>query len=197
MSEIIKVAGLDPSLRNTGIALAQFDLATSEWSVDKVDIVQTVPQKSKTVRQNSDDYRAGREMIQGVDKVLREYGVTFCFAELPTGSQSARAQFAFGMTVAIMAGLTPPLIQVQPSEVQIAALGRKGANKSAIIEWAVSKFPNAGWLLYERNGATFKKGELKADNEHMADAVAAIAAGVNTVQFAQAMALAAGMRKVA
>lgn len=187
---IIRIAGIDPSMRNTGIALAEFNLTTCDFEVAKIDIVQTERLAGKVVRQNSDDYRAAREMIKGVDKILLAYGVTFCFAELPTGAQSARAAFAFGMTTAIMAGLTPPLIQVQPREVQIAVLGKAGKNKEAIIEWAVSKWPNAGWMTRK------VKGEIKLvnDNEHPADACAAIAAGVQTAEFAQAMALSAGFR---
>lgn len=190
---IIRVAGIDPSMRNTGVALAEFNLDTCEFNVDKIDVVQTERLAGKVVRQNSDDYRSAREMIKGVDKLLLAYGVTFCFAELPTGAQSARAAFAFGMATAIMAGLTPPLIQVQPREVQIAVLGKAGKNKEAIIEWAVAKWPNAGWMTRKF------KGEIKllADNEHPADACAAIAAGVQTAEFAQAMALSAGFRRAA
>lgn len=192
-SYIIRIAGIDPSMRNTGIALAQFNLDTSEFNVDKIAIVQTERMAGKTVRQNSDDYRSARETIKGVDKILLEYGATFCFAELPVGAQSARAAFAFGMTTAIMAGLTPPLIQVQPREVQIAVMGKAGKNKAGIIEWAVANWPNAGWMTRKL------KGEIKlvADNEHPADACAAIAAGVQTAEFAQAMALSKGFRRAA
>lgn len=190
---IIKIAGLDPSLRNTGLALASFNLDNGDWSVERVSIVQTERLAGKVVRQNSDDYRCARELITGINKTLGAHGATFVFAELPTGAQSARAAFSFGLTTAIMAGLTPPLIQVQPREVQIAVLGKAGKDKERIIEWAVAKWPNAGWLTRKF------KGEIKlvADNEHMADACASIAAGVQTAQFAQALALAEGMRRVA
>ena len=98
--------------------------------------------------------------------------------------------FSFGLTTAIMAGLTPPLIQVQPREVQIAVLGKAGKDKERIIEWAVGKWPNAGWMTRKFKGAI----QLIADNEHPADACAAIAAGVETAQFAQALALASRMK---
>lgn len=188
---VIKVAGIDPSMRNTGIALATYDVETNDWAVERVDIVQTERLAGKVVRQNSDDYRSAREMVKGIDRILLDYGVTFCFAELPVGAQSARAAFAFGMTTAIMAGLTPPLIQVQPREIQIAVLGKAGKNKEAIIEWAVRNWPNAGWLTRKL------KGEVKMlnDNEHPADACAAIAAGVETAEFMQALALAQGMTR--
>lgn len=155
--------------------------------------MQTEKLSGKTVRQSSDDYRRARELIKGTNGILDAHGAQFVFAELPSGSQSARALFAFGIVTAVMAGLTPPLIQVTPREVQIAALGRAGKNKEAIIEWAVAKYPNVGWLTRKLKGEVI----LTADNEHMADAVAAIAAGVETVEFAQTMALASGMRKAA
>lgn len=193
MSSIIKVAGIDPSLRNTGLALADFDLGTGKWNVERIAIVQTERQAGKVVRQNSDDYRCARELITGINKILAAHGTTFIFAELPTGAQSARAMFSFGLTTAIMAGLTPPLIQVQPREVQIAVLGKAGADKAAIIKWATERWPDAGWMTAKTKGVV----RLIADNEHPADACAAIAAGVETAQFAQALALAVGMRKAA
>lgn len=190
VSNIIKLAGIDPSLRNTGLSLGRYDLDTGDWEVERVAIVQTERLAGKVVRQNSDDYRCARELITGVNKRLAEHGAAFIFAELPTGAQSARAAFSFGLTTAIMAGLTPPLIQVQPREVQIAVLGKAGKDKERIIEWAVGKWPNAGWLTRKF------KGEIKliADNEHPADACAAIAAGVQTAQFAQALALAGRLK---
>ena len=186
---IIKIAGIDPSLRNTGVALGSYNLATGEWEVERVTVVKTERQVSKQVRQNSDDYRCARELIKGVNKLLDQHQASFVFAELPTGAQSARAMFSFGLTTAIMAGLTPPLIQVQPREVQIAALGRAGKDKDGVIEWAVARWPNAGWASRKMKGVV----SLTKDNEHPADACAAIAAGVETMEFAQAMALAAGM----
>lgn len=193
MSNIIKVAGIDPSLTNTGVALGHYDLDSGEWGVEKVALVQTSKNAGKTVRQSSDDYRRARELIKGVNALLDNHGAQFVFAELPSGSQSARALFAFGIVTAVMAGLTPPLIQVTPREVQTAVLGRAGKNKEAITEWAVARHPNVGWLTRKSKGSVV----LLADNEHMADACAAIAAGIDTVEFAQAMALASGFRKVA
>lgn len=190
---IIKIAGIDPSLRNTGVALGEYDLNTGEWEVERVALVQTERVVTKQVRQNSDDYRCARELIHGTNKLLAAHGATFVFAELPTGAQSARAMFSFGLTTAIMAGLTPPLIQVQPREVQQAVLGRAGKNKDAIIQWAVAKWPDAGWLTRKSKGEII----LLKDNEHPADACAAIAAGVQSMEFAQAMALANRMSKAA
>jgi len=190
---VIKIAGIDPSLRNTGVALGHYNLDNGDWQVERIAIVQTERQVSKQVRQNSDDYRCARELIRGVNKLLDGHGATFVFAELPTGAQSARAMFSFGMTTAIMAGLHPAMIQVQPREVQTAALGRAGKDKQAIIEWAVAQWPNAGWMTRKLKGEV----KLVADNEHPADACAAIAAGVQTMEFAQALALAAGFRQAA
>ena len=47
---IIKIAGLDPSLRNTGLALGHYDLDTGEWGVERVAIVQTERLAGKVVR---------------------------------------------------------------------------------------------------------------------------------------------------
>lgn len=192
-TNIIRVAGIDPGMRNSGVAVATYDLDTGGYDIDHVAIVQTQRQVTKMVRQNSDDYRSAREMIRGVDKVLVKHGVQFVFAELPTGAQSARAMFAFGITTAIMAGLTPPLIQVTPSEVKLASAGKKTATKEEMMQWAMKKWPNLPWLTRKLKGEIVPVG----DNEHLADACACIPAGLETVEFAQALALASGMRRAA
>lgn len=190
---ILRVAGIDPGMRNSGVAIAAYDLDSGDYQIDHVAIVQTQRQVTKTVRQNSDDYRCAREMIRGVDKILVAHGVKFVFAELPTGAQSARAMFAFGITTAIMAGLTPPLIQVTPNEVKLASAGHKTATKAEMMDWAMTKWPKLPWLTRKSKGAIVPV----ADNEHLADACACIPAGLETVEFAQALALAAGMRSAA
>ncbi len=190
MSAIVKIVGIDPSLRNTGLALASYDLATGDWSVEKVAIVQTEKQSGKTVRQSSDDYRCARELIGGINQFVKASGASFVCAEVPTGAQSARAAFSNGVCCAVLAAVAAPLIQVNPTEVKLASVGTKTASKEQIIAWATEQWPDAGWMRRKLKGAMV----LTNDNEHPADACAAIAAGIETAQFAQAMALFASVK---
>jgi hypothetical protein len=74
---------------------------------------------------------------------------------------------------------------VTPTEVKLAATGNKNASKQEMIDWAVEAHPEASWLRHKRKGVM----ELTAANEHLADALAAIYAGVLTDQFKQAMSI--------
>lgn len=193
MTHIVKIVGIDPALRNTGLALAHYDLLTDKWQIQEVSLVQTEKQAGKTVRQSSDDYRCARETLEAIQKFAARTGASFACAEVPTGAQSARAAFSNGLCCGVLAGVHLPLIQVSPSEVKIASVGRKTASKDDIISWASRLWPAAGWRMRKFRGEEV----MTNDNEHMADACAAIAAGVQTAQFAQAMAMMASVKKIA
>ena len=77
------------------------------------------------------------------------------------------------------------MIEVSPREVKLAAVARVTASKAEMIEWASTRWPNLGWLKAKTKGVE----RLIDDNEHMADACGTIAAAVETIQFAQLMAV--------
>lgn len=183
MDNIITLVGIDPALRNTGLSAARYNIDTGTWSVQKVHLIQTENRSGKTVRKSSDDLRCAGEMLKGINRFIAEHGAAFAVAEVPTGTQSARGAFSNGVCCGVLAGVSVPLIEVSPTEVKLASVGSKTASKEQIIEWAVSRWPDAGWLTRKF------KGEVKliADNEHIADACAAVAAGINTAQFEMAL----------
>ena len=168
MSEV-RIIGIDPSLRSTGIAFGKLDLDTLEWSVDEVELVKTEKGKSKTVRKSSDDYDRCRILYEAISSAEKRADIAF--VEMPIGSQSADAMKSYGMCIAMMATLDIPVIQVAPSQVKVRALQDKNATKEEMIEWAFKLHPTAaGWLQ--------QRGRLIAANEHLADAIAAINAGI-------------------
>lgn len=183
----LKLVGLDPSLTNTGIAVCEYDTDTGKLSTPVLRLIETDNQKGKQVRQNSDDVRRAREIIKGMHDACE--GAVFAVSEVPTGAQSARAALAFGMVIGMLAGLPVPLIQVSPTEVKMAAVGHRQAAKEEMIQYAMNKYPTANWMLHERNGKTHKKGEPMNCNEHLADAVAVLEAGLLTDQFRNALAM--------
>lgn len=178
----IEIVGIDPALRNLGIAKATLDLDTMEYHVYDLILPQSENEAGKTVRKNSDDLRRARVLYEGMVDACK--GASFAIAEVPVGSQSARAMASYGICVGILAACPLPLIEVTPSEVKLAAVGFKTASKEEMIEWAMKKFPDAPWKMRKSKGVMVPV----ADNEHLADACAAIEAGLKTQQFKQAAA---------
>jgi Holliday junction resolvasome RuvABC endonuclease subunit len=175
----INVLAVDPSLANFGMAYLRVELSSLEISITGLSLIETEKRSNKTVRQNSDDLRRAQEIVQRFHAAAA--GNTVCFAEIPTGAQSARAMYAFGLSVGVLASCPIPLIQVQPFETKLATVGTKTASKEEMIEWAVEKYSTAPWL---RHG-----GKIVNKNEHLADAVAIAHAGVKHEQFQQLLAM--------
>lgn len=179
----IKIVGIDPALRNFGFAQATLDVHTLEYTIDNLTLVESENEAGKTVRKNSDDLRRASDLFRGLATACK--GAAFAIAEVPVGSQSARAMASYGMCVGILAACPIPLIQVTPTEVKLAAVGSKTASKEEMIQWAMERFPSANWLLRKSKGVMVPIN----DNEHLADACAAIEAGILTAQFQQAIAM--------
>lgn len=170
------IAAIDPSLRAFGCAKFLF----TEGELRPLDLllIKTEKEKSKTIRVNSDDLRRAREIHREVRTFI--HGADIIFSEVPSGAQSARAAWALGIAVGIIAGL-PQIIEVQPAETKLAAVGTKTASKKEMIEWATGLYPDAPWKI--------SRGIVTLDNEHLADACGVAHAGIRTVQFQQLMAL--------
>jgi Holliday junction resolvasome RuvABC endonuclease subunit len=118
----------------------------------------------------------------------------FCFTEIPHGSQSARAMASYGFSIGILASCPIPLVQVQAAETKMAAVGTRTASKEEMIHWASQTYPNLPWKRYPkdvvfRGKVTRRAGEIHEDQEHLADALAVVHAGVKTDQFQQMLAM--------
>ncbi|QFZ84536.1 hypothetical protein GFK26_18070 [Variovorax paradoxus] len=202
---VLRIMGIDPSLRNTGMCLGHVDITTGEIDWRGIAMVQTKPaDKAKVQRQNSADLVSARELHRGVHKQFAEWRPNIITGEVPSGAQDARAALSFGMSIMLLASVPVPIIEVTPREVKIAT-GKKNATKAEIIEWAHQLAPHLPWLRatgkfrkpdkFDAAGNLISKGyELPAgrlmdDNEHMADSMASVAACVQTTQFMQMMAI--------
>lgn len=180
----IRVCGFDPSMRNWGMAVADLDLGSGLLDVPTLSIIQPRDEKSKQVRKNSKDLALAKQLFEGAYDTAKSCKVVF--VEVPVGSQSARAMASYGVCVGVLgslAGLGITIIEVSPEENKKALTGIKNATKEAMISAAMAEYPTANWPRQERNGATFKKGDLKAEAEHVADAIGAIHAGCATPTF--------------
>jgi Holliday junction resolvasome RuvABC endonuclease subunit len=180
---LLKIGGIDPSLRNTGFAKAEFNTHTGDWQVIKVGLVETEKQSGKSIRVNSDDLRCGSEIVRAMHDWIADCHVVV--AEIPSGGQSAAAAKGLGLATGILSTIgcvgvfKGSLIQVMPAEVKLAAIGAKNASKDEMIEWAQKRWPDVEWKMTKRGGVMVPT--LK--NEHIADACGAIAAGIKTDQF--------------
>lgn len=174
---VMRIAAVDPALSNMGMVKMWLDLDTMALKFDDMKLVQTERQVTKQVRQNSDDLRRAKQLSKEFHAFVADCKIVF--AEVPTGAQSARAMYAFGVAVGILAGCPRPLIQVQPSETKLATVGTKTASKEEMMEWAFEAYPDAPWLTRK------VKGVIKPvdKNEHCADAAAIAHAGIKTEQF--------------
>jgi hypothetical protein len=75
-----------------------------------------------------------------------------------------------------------PFYEVNPIEVKLISVGSKTATKNQMIDWATEKHPYAPWPRRIING---QKSLITSKAEHMADAIAAIYAGIATAEFQQ------------
>lgn len=186
MSRIL-VAGLDGSLRAFGVATAWLDINTLEIEVKDLKLIETKLSTDKKVRSSSDYLARAMTLKEGVHKQIE--GCIAAFYEVPSGGQDYRSVMGFGIVIGTYAGLTIPGAEVSPGEAKLAAIGTRTGAKEDMCAWAQEAHPNAPWLRYEKNGKGFKKGELTGKNEHLADAVAIIMAGIKTPSFQQTLAV--------
>lgn len=182
----IPVVGFDPSLRNWGIAESMLDLDTGYLDTPVLSIVETVDLTGKQVRQNSNDLYVAEQLAKGAIPAAR--GAKAIFVEVPVGSQSARAMASYGVCVGVLGAIRSlgiPLIEVTPTEVKVAFTGNKTATKEEMIAEAIKLYPQANFPN--------QRGRITAKAEHVADAIAAIHAGVNTPMFQNLLRLFSGV----
>lgn len=177
---IIKVVGLDPSMSNWGFAKANLNLSTLEVTNVELVLIETSSKKDKNVRVNSSDLERSRELYEAIQEHTE--GAIISFVEVPHGSQSARAMASYGMCIGLLSSVqSHSMIQLSEAQLKVATLGRKTGSKEEAIEWATNKHPEANWL--KRKDSILKK------NEHLADALAAIYAGLKSTDFINARAI--------
>lgn len=173
---LIQVAGFDPSFTNWGIAEGQLDLDTGYLENVRLEIVSTEKGKAKQVRTNSDDLQRCEELARKALEVGRRCKAIF--VEVPVGSQNASGMKAYGVVCGILGTLRAEgiqIIEVTPTEVKKTFTGNKNATKEQMIAQAVQLYPDANFPMH--------RGQIASKAEHVADAIAAIHAGVSTPIF--------------
>ncbi|WP_292363064.1 hypothetical protein [Mesorhizobium sp.] len=159
------------------MAEANLCLKTGVLSTPRLTLVQPDEMKGKQVRVNSNDLHRSEQLAQAVFAAARKAKVVF--AEVPVGSQSARAMASYGICIGILAALRVEgvqIIEVTAGETKKIFTGDKNAPKRKMIERAAELYPEA-------NFPPMHKGQLPDKTEHLADAIATIHSGVRTPVF--------------
>ncbi len=176
-----RAIGIDMALANMG--LVAVDIDGERVTCCDLTLVSTENQKGKAIRASSDDLRRASELYAALTGYARQHGASIAFAEVPSGSQSATAARALGIAVGVLACCPIPVIQVAPMEVKriVQSNPKAKVSKEEIIAWARKRWPDANWLTHKSRGAVVYNNS----NEHLADALATIIAGLATPQFQQ------------
>lgn len=177
----VNVVGFDPSLRNWGVAIGRLNPNTMKLTIDDLRVIRPEQPQGKQVRQNSKDVEAAYQLFVGSTKAAERAQAVF--VEVPVGSKSARAMASYGICVGVLGavrGAGIPFFEVTPDQVKKISVGKKTASKAEMIEWAMQKHPEAPWPMQTQKGVT---SVVAGAAEHMADAIAAIYAGMGTAEF--------------
>lgn len=170
-----RIVGLDPSLRNLGIAKGYFDTETKKLTIDFCLTVSPKIPKGK-MRVGTRDILRVRHLLDALIPHLKDADLVI--AEVPIGSQSASAMKSYAVCIALLAvvqKIKGELIEVTPQQVK-AIVGNLEASKADVIQWVQQHNPEAPLELY--------RGSINATKaEHQADAVVAIYAGLKSLQF--------------
>jgi Holliday junction resolvasome RuvABC endonuclease subunit len=169
----MRVLSIDPSLRNTCLVYSEVE----DGGIRIIDsiTIETEKSKQKQVRASSDLIQRCDVLHRGVQEYIEKWNPEIIFVETPSGSQSASGMKNYGVSCYMISTLRPRAIEVTPTEVKKATVGTKTASKHEMIAWAFEKHPEAPWTL--RNEFPLAK------QEHMADAIAIIYAGMKTPAF--------------
>ncbi len=178
------VVGLDPSLSNFGMVKADLDLDSGLLTILDVVLIETKPDnKNKVERKNSQNLKRAQALLKGLSGFLKD--VEMVFVEIPVGSQSARAMASYGVCLGVIASIKAPLIQVTPKEVKMSSVGSQTASKRQMIDWATNTYPHVNWFTRKTKGIE----SFTNKNEHLADAIAAVHAGLETASYLQLRAM--------
>lgn len=164
-----KFIGFDPSLRNWGYCLAYHDPQQGTLKIDRGGVIHSKPDKHP--RKNLEDLQSATQLYHHLHHLVTHLQPDYLVAELPTGSQSARANTSYGVCIALSAALayqdgqqTVPLVSVTPHEIK-NTVGIKNATKDQVIAWVKQTYPEVQeWL----------NPLPKSKQEHICDAIVAV-----------------------
>jgi hypothetical protein len=167
-TDAITVVGMDPSLRNWGLAKGTYYPHSGQLDIVTLDVIQAVIEDGKSVRNNSKDLSAAQQLAKAATQFM------------------AGAKASYGICVGILGAIRAQDIsffELTEAEVKAATVGKKSkTTKREVIDWAMKRFPTAPWPMKTEKGV---QSVVEGRAEHMADATGAIVAGIASQQFQQ------------
>lgn len=175
MKSKIKIVGLDPSLRNWGIAIGSASLVSGEFTVTDLRTVTTQPNpKGSKVSSSTWDTQSAQTLYEGVADAISDADIV-C-VEVPYGSQDVKSAVGRGICLGVLGSLFDDrFILVTPQSVK-KIVGAKDASKKECVHWATTKHPEAPWPMWLGKVSVGKA-------EHSADALIAIYSAAQTKEF--------------
>ena len=184
----IKVIGQDPSMCNWGLAACTIDTNDFSVTANELFVVQDIKEEKdtrKSVRKSSLDIIRARRLSERVNEFLaRHSDAKFTMVEIPHGSQKAASMKGYAICITILAAQSINMIELNERECKLNALGKTSATKAEMIHWAMSEHPEANWKMRRLKGELVS---VDGYNEHAADALSAVHAGLVSDQFVQAV----------
>lgn len=157
----LTLLGLDPSLRNWGFCLADYNPISQELNIQTGGVISFNP--DKTQKQNIQDLHTAHTLYTTLKLLVKR--ADYYVAELPTGSQSSRAMVSYALCIGVLGSLwhtNPKLIPVSPTQVKNKV--KANASKQEIIDWCIDRHPDIlSWLP-----------KAKSKQEHICDSIVAL-----------------------
>ena len=175
MAKTLKIVGLDPSLRNWGIAIGSASLVSGELIINELKTVttQTKP-KGNSGKTSTWDIETAKILHTEVADAISDADI-IC-VEVPYGSQDVKAAVGRGICLGVLGSLFDDrFILVTPQSVK-KIVGAKDASKKECVKWASTRHPEAPWPMWQGKVSVGKA-------EHSADALIAIYAAAQTKEF--------------
>ena len=167
---------VDPSLSNTALVWGDI-YPDNSINFYNYRLIHTEKKKGEKVILDLVD--RSTYILKSLKDVLDEIKPDVCFAELPTGSQSASASVGVGISCCIISYLRlrcKQVVTVTASAVKLDAIGNKNATKKEIMKYCENKYPN---FLFERK----KDGSLlECRMNHVADAICIAESGFKIIK---------------
>lgn len=170
----VKVLTIDAAFTHAGAAVIELAADQDNDKVIEVVCVETASAtKKKNVRKATDDAERCKHLFTELRALADKHHVAAIIAELPSGSQSARAArclgYAEAVVVCVVEATKLPSIWTTPDEGKLVYTASRSASKDEMIAKAAA--------LWSRRGLVFeckKNGSIVKDKaEHIADALAA------------------------
>lgn len=191
---IIKAVALDPGATNTGVFVFNIVGNSDHFEIEPVEIKTIVNRPEAPDNQSKGVLYAAQAagLMQGIiEQVIIDHDPNIIFAEFPHGgSKSASAARPLNFCTMMLGILATEytVIPITPTEVK-EITGVNVTDKVGIMSWAINKHPELNWETGNRKNklnmqnAAGKSYTTSGGNEHMADAIAAAYAGVETEKF--------------